>query len=191
MVRLPLCRPRPRAAFLPPSLWGDFNGDGNADLVVANADNDSVTILLGVGDGTFTPGVASPATGSLPYSIAVGDFNGDGKADLMTSNVGSNTAGRLGVLWVIGRQYGSKSFCICNARKTGFSETKEMRRGPIAASDGADRLVTHRALISNEKSACSDLICQSDWEYPGTPNRIVIPMRASLCTEAVAYGREP
>lgn len=76
---------------------GDFNRDGIADLAVANSYVDtgkpgSVTILLGDGLGDFTPTAASPATGSLPYSVAVGDFNGDGVADLVTSNVASNTA---------------------------------------------------------------------------------------------------
>jgi hypothetical protein len=73
----------------------DFNGDGILDLAVLNKLNasgpiapGSVTILLGNGDGTFTPVGATPATGLVPVSIAVGDFNGDGKADLTTANTG-------------------------------------------------------------------------------------------------------
>jgi hypothetical protein len=34
---------------------GDFNGDGIPDLAVANQSSNTVTILLGNGDGTFTP----------------------------------------------------------------------------------------------------------------------------------------
>ena len=70
---------------------GDFNGDGKADLAVANSNDNTVTILLGNGDGTFRAAAVSPATGSYPYSMAVGDFNGDGKADLAVVNQNSNT----------------------------------------------------------------------------------------------------
>ena len=70
---------------------GDFNGDGKLDLAVANEFSYTVTILLGNGDGTFTPTADSPATGVYPYSVAVGDFNGDGKLDLAVANEGSDT----------------------------------------------------------------------------------------------------
>jgi hypothetical protein len=33
---------------------GDFNGDGNLDLATATLDANSVSVLLGQGDGTFT-----------------------------------------------------------------------------------------------------------------------------------------
>jgi trimeric autotransporter adhesin len=66
---------------------GDFNGDGHLDLAVTNP---NLTILLGNGEGNFTPTAASPATGGNPSSIAVADFNGDGHLDLAVTNPGSN-----------------------------------------------------------------------------------------------------
>ena len=69
---------------------GDFNGDGKMDFAVPNLHNNTVTVLLGNGDGTFTPGVTLP-TGYNPIAIAVGDFNGDGNADMAVSNLSENS----------------------------------------------------------------------------------------------------
>jgi Bacterial Ig-like domain (group 3)/FG-GAP-like repeat len=68
------------AFFSGPIALGDFNGDGNLDLVINGFE------LLGNGDGTFTAGPAEnlPDTNDIP--IVVGDFNGDGKADLITNS---------------------------------------------------------------------------------------------------------
>jgi hypothetical protein len=69
---------------------GDFNADGKLDLAVTNGNDNTLTILLGNGDGTFTAS-ATPATGTVPLSVAAGDFNGDGKLDLAVANVGDTT----------------------------------------------------------------------------------------------------
>jgi hypothetical protein len=68
---------------------GDFNGDGVMDLAVANYNFASVSVLLGVGDGTFAD-ERRFGVGSNPYSVAVGDFNGDGRPDLAVANSGSS-----------------------------------------------------------------------------------------------------
>ena len=65
----------------------DFNGDGKLDLAVANfgSEGNSVSILLGNGDGTFRPHV-DYAVGGQPYGLAAADLNGDGKIDLIAAN---------------------------------------------------------------------------------------------------------
>jgi hypothetical protein len=68
----------------------DFNGDGKADLAVANYGSNTVSVLINNGDGTFGIKV-DYATGTLPYSVTAADFNGDGKADLAVTDYNSNT----------------------------------------------------------------------------------------------------
>lgn len=65
----------------------DFNGDGKADLAVANYLGNNVLVMLGSGSGTFSAG-QSLTTGATPVSIAVADFNGDGKPDMAVVNFG-------------------------------------------------------------------------------------------------------
>ena len=58
----------------------DFNGDGKTDLALIRAQHGNVDILLGNGDGTFTPG-SSFHTGR-GRSLTAADINGDGHLDL-------------------------------------------------------------------------------------------------------------
>ena len=69
---------------------GDFNGDGKLDMAVADVGDNTVSILLGNGDGTFQSQSTFP-TGVAPDAIVAGDFNGDGKLDLGVANFTDNT----------------------------------------------------------------------------------------------------
>jgi len=79
----------------------DLNGDGLRDIVVADSGSNNVTVFLGAGLGTFTPGInfttsTNPATITTnPSAVGIADFNGDGKLDLVTTNNFNNTVSIL------------------------------------------------------------------------------------------------
>ncbi len=63
----------------------DFDGDGKLDVAAANSADNTISILLGVGDGTFGAKTDFP-TGAGPVGIVAADLDGDGKLDLATAN---------------------------------------------------------------------------------------------------------
>jgi hypothetical protein len=63
----------------------DVNMDGKLDLAVTNSESNTVSILLGNGDGTFQSYLELPS-GSQPQSVAVADLNGDTRPDLVVAN---------------------------------------------------------------------------------------------------------
>ena len=83
---------------------GDFNNDGKLDMAVVNSTDNTVSILLSNGDGTFNgpsgplpagppPGPPTPTykVGHNPQAIVVGDFDNDGNLDLAVANENDNS----------------------------------------------------------------------------------------------------
>jgi hypothetical protein len=71
-----------------PSEPADFNRDGHVDICVANIAADTVSIVLGNGDGTFAPQQLINV-GDAPRGIAVLDMDGDGDLDIANTNAGT------------------------------------------------------------------------------------------------------
>jgi hypothetical protein len=63
----------------------DLDGDGDADLAVANFVSDNVSILKNNGDGTFAAAVNYGADNG-PHSVFAADLDGDSDYDLVVAN---------------------------------------------------------------------------------------------------------
>ncbi|HVM12599.1 MAG TPA: VCBS repeat-containing protein, partial [Actinomycetota bacterium] len=71
---------------------GDFNGDGDADVLASQSDPflnyqkpQAATVFLGDGGGGFQPSAELETTGA-PVGTGVGDFDGDGDQDVLVGD---------------------------------------------------------------------------------------------------------
>ena len=67
----------------------DLNADGRPDVVTANECDNSISVLLGSGDGTFGTRMDRP-TDLNPVAVALLDLDGDGRPDLVVADNASN-----------------------------------------------------------------------------------------------------
>ena len=78
-------------------MTGDFDGDGNLD-VVSLAANGTVDFFAGNGDGTFQADAPlHPTIAGIPAAALSGDFNHDGKVDLVFNETNSSLAAGGGI----------------------------------------------------------------------------------------------
>ncbi len=74
---------------------GDLTGDGRAEIVSSNCGDDSITVYVNNGDGSFQTGVYYAVAGNVAadspgllfnISALIADADGDGKADIISTN---------------------------------------------------------------------------------------------------------
>jgi hypothetical protein len=73
---------------------GDLQGNGITDLVVANADDNTVSVLLGNGNGTFRPAVNysisnNQQVANFPRFVTLGSLRINGPLDIVVTTFGS------------------------------------------------------------------------------------------------------
>ena len=90
-VHPPVSQPDVTAGDRPIALdVADLNHDGHADVVTVNQNDETVSVLLGGGDGTLTL-FGSYATGAVPLFVAAADLDDDGNLDLVTANYSTDS----------------------------------------------------------------------------------------------------
>jgi len=91
--------------YVGPIAVGDFNHSGHQGLAVGEVNNAAAVILLGNGNGSFTPSSASFANAfAMPINaLDAADFNADGNLDLAIVN-------GVGYQTVVGLGYGDGAF---------------------------------------------------------------------------------
>ena len=102
----------------------DVNRDGVLDVLVVTSSiidqkaNDLV-VFLGIGDGTFQPGVSYSIPGTLGERIIVGDINGDGKPDAIVGCLDIDEALKEDVFIFLGN--GDGTFQTASSLSIGFT----------------------------------------------------------------------
>jgi hypothetical protein len=77
-----------------PNESADFNGDGRMDFAVGNAGNDSLSVFIGTGTGSFQP-VRNYRAANHVRGVAILDMDGDGDMDVATANRSGNNLSLL------------------------------------------------------------------------------------------------
>ncbi len=119
---------------------GDFNQDGNLDLVATFATTGDVKFLAGDGSGSFAAAKAYPA-GNQVYALTCGDWNGDGILDAATANSDASEAR----IW--SSNCGSYTYCTAKTNSQGCLPVIAFTGTP-SASSSAPFLITAAQLLN-------------------------------------------
>jgi hypothetical protein len=118
-----------------PNEAADFDGDGWADLVVANTTASSVSVFLNNQAGGYRAPVHY-AVGSDPRAVTVLDAEGDGDSDIVTANQGTSNLSLL-------RNQGNGTFAAATFFEGGATGERTVAAGDANEDGVMDLLVGH------------------------------------------------
>src|SRR5207302_1907864 len=144
---------------------------GKLDVAVSNPYTNSLTILLGNGDGTFTQAPNPPAAATYPATVTVGDFNGDGNLDLAVT-----VSHPSGVVVLLGNGDGTFTPAQSSPIPVGFFAT-----GIVAAdfnNDGKADL----AVSDGIGNTVSILFGNGDGTFSATTSPVIVNQPGTMVT---------
>ena len=75
-------------------ITGDVNKDNYIDIVSVNSKINTISVILGYGNGTFAAQTMySTGDNSWPYAVTMCDFNNDQRVDFVVANKGTDNIG--------------------------------------------------------------------------------------------------
>ncbi len=132
-------------------LAADFDSDGHQDVAVSDRELNTISIFLGLGDGSFKSPQVYFCDGELPTGMVSEDFNGDNSPDLFVAMELSSSIACL---------YNRVARDNCCFRSTGNLDCD-----PAHVVDISDLLVLVDKLFLN----FGDICCDESAEVDGTP----------------------
>lgn|GEM_PF-7107965 len=115
----------------------DFDGDTNPDLAVVLSGEDSVAVLLGVGDGTFQMPPFKYAVADSPVTVISGFLDGDTNKDLaVVNNISESVSVLLGL--------GTGQFSVVASTFPTGTNPVSIAEGPLGGNGAHDLAVANR-----------------------------------------------
>lgn len=148
---------------------GDFDSDGDLDVVTANNVLGTISVLLNTGDGRFTDRTDYPSGAGARF-VVVGDVNNDNHLDLAIANQGEDT-----ISVVINNGNGTFAPAVkydagTRVRSTAIGDLNGDGHPDIAASNSGDNLNNVSIFINNGDGTFAQ---QVTYDSPGNTSRIV------------------
>ncbi len=163
----------PKILFLAVVALGDFDNDGNLDLVAGGGINEGLDIFRGMGDGSFNY-IERVGGSRQAASLAVVDLNVDGNLDVIAPSLSDNNA--VTIVYGMG-----------NLKFEAPQDITDVGQGPLSIRVfdwGSELTLPDKSVVLGPRDGKPDLIVVNSGVIPGPfssigpPGIVVLPRQA-------------